>query len=250
MKRKIFLFIILILLFIFGVLIYDFSDEMDKKLTDQKWYSINDNEIYELSLSNNKFTLTDELGNNANEYESCNNYQYNSNVSMIKLNCNGSNKKIYITSYNNKLVLNDDNQERIFYSSKEIALIENFKEENNLSDQEYDELLSLNFKDDLFISYQRFLDLYKGKNSVYIGIITNNINYDNVYNYQVLNNLINSSSKDFYLINVDSLNESELLKLNKITNEDNYSNKVNIYEVKKLSELNLRLTFNNLPKKN
>jgi len=232
MKKKLFLIIVLILLFVFGVLIYDFSDEMDVLLTGHKWYLDNNDEIYVLSLKNNKFTYVKEDGNKISEYQSCETYHYNSNVSMIKLNCDASNKKIYIVSYDNKkLVLNYDGEEKTFYSSKEIALIENFKQENNLTDSEYDKLLSIDFNDDLLINYKKLLELYKGKTTVYVGIITYNINYENVYNYQVLNNLINNSSKDFYLINVDKLSESEKIKLDKLTKISDYNNKIYVYEV-------------------
>ena len=233
MKNKLFLFIILIVLFVFGILIYDFSDEMDNNLVNNKWYFDNNNEIYILSLKNNTFDFTNEAGEKVGEYQKCSAYQYNSNVSMLKLKCEGLSKKIYISSFNEeKLVLTENGEEKTFYSSKELALIEQFKLVNNLTDSDYNDLLSVNFNNELFITYKEFLSLYKGKSTVYIGLITNNINYENVYNYQVLNNLIDNSSKKFYLINVDNLTESELSKLNKLTNLDNYEDKLYIYEVR------------------
>ena len=223
-------------LFVFGILIYDFSDDMDSVLTNNTWYSYDNNEIYLLSLKNNKFVFTDADGKKVSDYENCNSFQYNGNVSMIKFKCNGISKKIYISNYDNeKLVLNHNGEEKVFYSSKELASVENFKMINDLSDSEYDNLLSINFNEELFINYNQFLKLYKSKNTVYVGLITNNINYENVYNYQVLNNLIDNSSKKFYLINVDNLSESEISKLNKITKIDNYENKLYIYELKNKS---------------
>ena len=144
MKNKLFLFIILIVLFVFGILIYDFSDEIDSKLTSGKWYIDNNNQINILSLKGNKFKYTNEDGKEISEYSNCNTYQYNSNVSMIKFKCNGVSKKIYISNYDdNSLVLTENGEERKFYASKELALIENFKIVNNLSDNDYNRLLSI-----------------------------------------------------------------------------------------------------------
>ncbi len=236
MKNKIFLFIVFMVLFVFGILIYDFSDEMDKVLTGNTWYLYDNNNMYLLNLKNNRFNFTIENGEKVKEYENCNSFQYNENVSMIKFKCNGEIKKMYISSYDeDTLVLNDNGEEKKFYSSKELALVENFKQVNELTDSEYNNLLSINFNDELFINYKEFLKLYKGKSTVYVGLITNNINYENVYNYQVLNNLIDNSSKKFYLINIDNLSKSEVAKLNRITKIDNYENKLYIYEVKNKS---------------
>ena len=234
MKKSLFLAGILILLFVFGILMYDFSDELDTILINNKWYVNNEAEIYTLSLKNNKFDLIDEKNESVKEYKNCTSYQYNSNVSMIKLKCDGIIKKIYISSYDNdKLVLNENGIDKYYYSNKEIALIDQFKEINGLSDSDYNNLISINFNDNLFINYKKFNSLLKSKNKVYVGIVTNNINYENVYNYQVLNNLINNSSKNFYLLSIDKLSEEELDKLNKETKQINYEDKIYVYEVSK-----------------
>ncbi len=232
MKKKVFLFIVLIVLFVFGILIYDFSDELDEKLVKNIWYIEENNNIYILRFKDNKLKLTSENGTESEDYKDCTTFQYNKNVSMLKLKCNNESKKIFIKSYDEqKLTINEDGIDKKFYSSKELALIENFKEENNLSDSDYNNLISINFNDDLFIDYKTFLSLLKGKSKVYIGIISNNISYENAYNYQALNNLIKNSSKKFYLLNINDLNDNDLSKLNKETNIINYDNKLYIYEV-------------------
>lgn len=245
MKKKVFLVIILIILFVFGILIYDFSDEMDSVLTNNKWYLSNNNEVHVLSLKNNQFLYTKEDGSYTNEYKKCTTFQYNSNISMIKLKCHDTSKKIYISNYDdNKLVLNEDGEEKTFYSSKELALVEKFKQDNNLSDKEYDKLLSINFKDDLFISYKKLMSLYKNKKSFYIGFVSNKISYENVYNYQVLNKLINNSSKKFYLIDYTELTEDELNKLTKLFNYK--EDEIDIYDVKKKKiKIKLKIDINN-----
>ena len=234
MKKKLFIAGILIVLFIFGILIYDFSDDIDPLLLDNTWYINNNKEIYTLSLKNNKFSLVNENNELVSEYKNCTSYQYNSNVSMIKLKCDGLSKKIYISEYDKeKLVLNENGVDRNYYSNKEIALIEKFKEVNELSDNDYNNLISINFNEDLFIGYKVFNSLLKSKDKVYVGLISNNINYENVYNYQVLNNLITNSTKKFYLLSIDKLNQEELDKLNKQTKVNNYEDKIYVYEVSK-----------------
>jgi hypothetical protein len=231
MKKNIFLTIILIILFTFGIFIYDFSDEMDILITNHSWYLTENNNTYELSFNNNKLTYLDEE-TEVSEYQQCENYHYNRNVNVIKLKCKGTTKKIYISSYDNdKLTLTIDGAEKTFYATSELAQIENFKQENNLTDSQYDELLSINFNESLFISYQEFKKLTKEKTKFYLGLVQNNIDFTNVYNYQVLNNLINNSSKDFYLINLDSLSESELNKLKKLIDIEDSESTINIYQV-------------------
>ena len=232
MKNMLFLFIVLIVLFVFGILIYDFSDEVDEVLLKNKWYLDSNNEIYVLSFKDNKFELVTEDGKEVVEYKNCNSYQFNKNVSMLKLKCDKESKKIFIKEYDDKkLVLNENNTDKYFYSSKELALIENFKEVNDLSDSDYNSLISINFNNDLFINYKTFQSLLKSKNKVYVGIISNDVNYENVYNYQVLNNLINNSTKRFYLLKINDLSENELTKLNKYTKVENYDDKLYVYEV-------------------
>ena len=231
MKKKLFLLIVLIVLFVFGVLIYDFSDEVDEVLLKNKWYFDSNNEIYILSFKDNKLEFVTEDGKKYEDYNNCT-YQFNKNVSMLKLKCDKGSKKLFIKEYDDKkLVLNEDNIDKYFYSSRELALIENFKKTNNLTDNDYNSLISINFEDDLFINYKVFHDLLKSKIKVYVGIISNNISYENVYNYQVLNNLINNSSKKFYLLNVNDLTEEEITKLKKYIKQDSYDNKLYVYEV-------------------
>ena len=233
MKRNIFLMITLIILFVFGVLIYDFSDEMDAPLANNTWYTLNNNEINILSFKDNRFTYENEKGEALKDYKTCKTYHFNKNVNVVKLNCEKEIKKLFISSYNNEeLSLTEEGEEKSFYSSKEIAFIENFKQENDLTDKEYNELISINFNEELFISYSKFNELYKSKNISYIAIINNdNITYKNVYNFKVLNNLINNSTKDFYLININDLSEKEIKKLNNLTRNTNYDNKIYVYEI-------------------
>ena len=105
MRNKLFLIIILVVLFVFGVLIYDFSDEMDDTILNNNWYINEDGRLYILSLSKNKFNYLDDNNQKIEEYSTCGNYQYNSNISMLKLKCKNEVKKIYVSSFNdNELV--------------------------------------------------------------------------------------------------------------------------------------------------
>ena len=233
MKKKLFLSLVLIILFVFGILIYDFSDEMDTLLTSHKWYINENNQINELEFKDRILAYTSSEGNVLDDYKDCSSYKYNNSVNVIKLSCKGTNKKIYISSYDDeRLILSENGNEKIFYSNKDSALIEKFKSDNELSDNEYNKLLSINFNDELFINYKDLKNILKSKMNIYIGVVDNNITFENVYNYQVLNNLINNSSKDFYLININSLTEEELNKVSSITGVDNFNDKVYVFEVK------------------
>lgn len=236
MKKRVFITIIMVILFVFGILIYDFSDEMSEELVSHNWYMTNNGEIYVLSLKHNIFKLTNEDSQKIDLYRTCTSFQYNSNVSMIKLKCAEGSKKLYITNNDdNKLILNDEGEEYTFYNTKEVALIEEFKSTNELSNEDYDKLLAISFNDDLFITYSKFMSLYKAKKATYVGFVNSNINYQNVYKYVVLNNLITNSSKKFYLINVDNLTKEELKKINKLTKVEDYTDKIYVFELKKKS---------------
>ena len=72
MKRNLILMGILGLLFMGGVFIYDFSDEMDEKLTSHKWYIVENNKTYVMSFKDNYFAYTDINGKVIDEWVSTN----------------------------------------------------------------------------------------------------------------------------------------------------------------------------------
>ena len=88
-----------------------------------------------------------------------------------------------------------------------MALEHNFMDENNLSENEYLELLNLKFDEDYYMTYKEFNSLYKSKNTKNIVVVSNDRNYKNILNYKYLENHL---TDNYALINKDDLTEKEL----------------------------------------
>lgn len=230
MKKNIILISLLILLFVFGLLIYDFSDNLDKEITNKNWFLVEDNDLYEMSFKDNNFVY---LKNNKKivDFEDCKNYHFNNSTNVVKLGCN--NKKAYIASFNeNTLTMTIDNKESTYYSSEDLAYEENFKKQNELTDDEYKSLVAIDLSEYSSISMKELNSIYKGKKNVNIALVNETINYNNVFNMNVLTTMIKKSEQKYQLLFIDKLNETNLEKLNSYTKQKEYnSNEILIYEV-------------------
>lgn len=230
MKKNIILISLLILLFVFGLLIYDFSDNLDKEITNKNWFLVEDNDLYEISFKDNNFVY---LKNNKKivDFEDCKNYHFNNSTNVVKLGC--SNKKAYIASFNeNTLTMTIDNKESTYYSSEDLAYEENFKKQNELTDEEYKSLVAIDLSEYSSISMKELNSIYKGKKNVNIALVNETINYNNVFNMNVLITMIKKSEQKYHLLFLDKLNEANLEKLNSYTKQKEYnSNEILIYEV-------------------
>lgn len=230
MKKNIILISLLILLFVFGLLIYDFSDNLDKEITNKNWFLVEDNDLYEISFKDNNFVY---LKNNKKivDFEDCKNYHFNNSTNVVKLGC--SNKKAYIASFNeNTLTMTIDNKESTYYSSEDLAYEENFKKQNELTDDEYKSLVAIDLSEYSSISMKELNSIYKGKKNVNIALVNETINYNNVFNMNVLTTMIKKSEQKYQLLFIDKLNETNLEKLNSYTKQKEYnSNEILIYEV-------------------
>ncbi len=230
MKKNIILISLLILLFVFGLLIYDFSDNLDKEITNKNWFLVEDNDLYEISFKDNNFVY---LKNNKKivDFEDCKNYHFNNSTNVVKLGCN--NKKAYIASFNeNTLTMTIDNKENTYYSSEDLAYEENFKKQNELTDDEYKSLVAIDLSEYSSISMKELNSIYKGKKNVNIALVNETINYNNVFNMNVLTTMIKKSEQKYQLLFIDKLNETNLEKLNSYTKLKEYnSNEILIYEV-------------------
>ncbi len=230
MKKNIILISLLILLFVFGLLIYDFSDNLDKEITNKNWFLVEDNDLYEISFKDNNFVY---LKNNKKivDFEDCKNYHFNNSTNVVKLGCN--NKKAYIASFNeNTLTMTIDNKESTYYSSEDLAYEENFKKQNELTDDEYKSLVAIDLSEYSSISMKELNSIYKGKKNVNIALVNETINYNNVFNMNVLTTMIKKSEQKYQLLFIDKLNETNLEKLNSYTKLKEYnSNEILIYEV-------------------
>lgn len=246
MKKILIVLGILVFFFIGGILIYDFSDEMDYKLTSHSWYTLNEGNINILSFNNNVFSYVDNNNESIKEYSECTTYKYNSSSNVVKLDCDIDNDKIYIATYNdNELVLTMDGVERKLFSSESLAFINSFKLENNLTDEEYNNLFNINIDEDKVINIDKLNNLISSNKTNYVAIIRSEYNYNNILNYYGLSKIINDN---YYFINIDNLNVKDLNKLNKKTKLNEYDNNIiYIYKVgNKKIELKESIKINNI----
>ncbi|MDD4795992.1 MAG: hypothetical protein PHG03_05520, partial [Bacilli bacterium] len=144
MKQNIIMIILLVALFIFGLLIYDFSDELNPSITDHDWYSIED-EMTVISFKDRKFSyFYASTGEAVSLYELCINYRFNKSINVIKLNCNLRQNKLYITkTTDEELILTIDGEEKTFYASEVLAKEAKFMESNKLSKSEFNDLMNI-----------------------------------------------------------------------------------------------------------
>lgn len=230
MKKNIILISLLILLFVFGLLIYDFSDNLNKEIINKNWFLVDHNDLYEISFKDNNFVY---LKNNKKivDFEDCKNYHFNNSTNVVKLGC--SNKKAYIASFDeNTLTMTIDNKENTYYSSKDLAYEENFKKQNELTDDEYKSLIAIDLSEYSSITMKELNSIYKGKKKVYIALVKETINYNNAFNMNVLTAMIKNSTQEYQLLFIDKLNETNLEKLNSYTKQKEYNdNEILVYEV-------------------
>lgn len=229
MKRNIILVGILGLLFMGGVFIYDFSDTMDEKLTNHKWYIVENNKTYVMSFKDNQFAYTDINGKVIDEYKDCDIYHYNSNTNVVKLSCNIEKNKLYIATYDDeKLVLTINGSEKSYFSTEELATIDNFKSSNKLSEAEYANLMNIKFDEKLYTSVSKVKNLIKSSNSSYLVFIDTNINTNNAFSYAKLKEYLDNSKKTYHLIELAALDKDEIETLSKKFNISEVTNG-NIY---------------------
>lgn len=239
MKQNIIMIGILIALFVFGLLIYDFSDELDKKITNHKWYLYENNTVDVMSFTNNEFSYYNlDSKKTLNDYRDCVTYRYNKSIKVIKLNCSILGNKIYIESFNDEtLKITVEGKEKILYSTKEKALIESFKEKHNLTEEEYQKLVNVDFNKYNYLMVDEIISLYKGKTIKKIALINTNVTYLNALSFQKLDEYLKSNEVSF--LNVDNLTEEEATKLSNISElfskqpKDYIKSEINIYEIGK-----------------
>lgn len=230
MKKNIILLALLVILFVFGLLIYDFSDKLDENIVNNNWYAIDGEDIYQITFKDNDFKY---LKNNVEmvEFENCHNYHFNSSSNVVKLGC--GNKKAYIASFSkDELTLTIDKKENTYYPALNIAYEENFKKINKLTEDEYSSLLAADLSEYTSISMKKFTSIYKGKKKEYIALVNGEVNYENAFNVAALSSILEKTGDKYKLLYLDKLTDDELSKLNSYTKKTEYSNdELLIYEV-------------------
>lgn len=237
MKQNIIMIIILISLFFFGLLIYDFSDELDTSVSEHKWYRIEENKPTVIDLSNREFSYYyQETGEPVGDYQLCTGFRFNRSINVIKLNHSFKQRKIYIVNKDEKeLNLTIEGKEKIFYATEELAVHGDFIANNNLTKDQFAELMNIDLEKFDFTTVNDILKLYKNKNTGLIALVSSEKSIQNALNVKALFNFNTHSS--LAVLNLDNILTKDLAKLNKLTKdipekeEEINKNKISIYKV-------------------
>lgn len=239
MKQNIILIVILIGLFIFGLLIYDFSDALDDVLYDNSWYIYEDGNLNRMDFKDNEFSYVDvDSGKTLDNYKSCHTFRYNRSINVIKLNCNISENKIYVSSFSkDSLVMQVNGVEKTYYASESDANKYEFIKNNGLTKKEYDKLIDIDFTKYSSIIPAEFDTLLNSKETNYVAVVNNNINYLNVSNYVALDKFVTDAKKNVLLLNVSNITKEDAKNLHSKSEyfstdvKEYITNEINIYLV-------------------
>lgn len=235
MKRYIVMFTVLITLFFLGLLIYDFSDEIDKSVSNYTWYKIENEEMTELSFNNNKIKYVySETKEVYDDYDSCDNFKYNSGIRLIKASCLDKRSNIYFTDINDDyIVISIDGKEKTFYKTKDKALEADFMFTNKVDKDEFEKILDINYNDFYLINEKELKTLYDNK-TFKLAIINKDSNLKNALNLKHLSKKI--LKEDIKVILIEDIEDLE--SLNKHMSffpkniEDFNKEEIDIFEVK------------------
>lgn len=236
MKKNFILLTFLASLFIVGLMIYDFSDEIDKDITNKTWYGINDNKITTLNLANNKINYLYESNESVEGFNNCSSLHYNNNDKVTKFNCNGKTYKIVFAYYDDSTLSIKLNENiYTFYNLKKSAEIANMLKENNLEENQYQELLSMNLEDYQYTSVNLIKKYYNSKKDYLVAFINSDVNINNVLNIEAFNKLLTTTDKDVKVLDIKNLSNQSINILNDISavfNQENYQDSIiNIYKI-------------------
>lgn len=255
MKQNIILIVILIGLFVFGLLIYDFSDALDDVLYDSSWYIYEDGNLNKMDFKDNEFSYVNvDSGKVIDNYKSCHTFRYNRSINVIKLNCNISENKIYVSNFDSdSLVLQVNGIEKIYYSSEQEANKFEFIKNNGLTKAEYDKLIDIDFTKYSSIIPAEFDTLLNSKETNYVAVVNSNVNYSNISNYVALDKFINEVKKNVLLLNVSNITKEDAKNLHNKSNlfstdvTEYITSEINIYLIgNKKIKFVTKLDFNDL----
>lgn len=239
MKQTIIMIGILVALFLFGLLIYDFSDELESSTVFHDWYALDDSRMTVLSFKDNKFSYyIKENNEKINEYQSCTDFRYNRSINVIKLKCDAKGNKLYISQItDNELILTIAGEEKIFYASEQLVAEAEFIKDNNITKKEFADLMNIDFSVFTMSNDSEIINLYKSKETKLIAFISENNTIQNALNIKALYNLSVNSNKPLVVIDYQKLEQSELTKLTKYNKKlpkkigDFDENKISLYLV-------------------
>ena len=239
MKQNIILIVILIGLFVFGLLIYDFSDALDDVLYDSSWYIYEDGKLNKMDFKDNEFSYVNvDSGKVLDNYKSCHTFRYNRSINVIKLNCNINENKIYVSNFDkNSLVMQINGTEKTYYSSKEEANKFEFIKNNGLTKEEYDKLVDIDFTKYSSIIPAEFDTLLNSKETNNVAVVNSNVNYANISNYVALDKFISEAKKNVLLLNVSNITKEDAKNLHSKSDyfsadvSEYITNEINVYMI-------------------
>jgi transcriptional regulator with XRE-family HTH domain len=207
---------ILVVLFIFGLLIYDFSDELGKEIANYDWYKVQESGMTVLSFRDHKFSyIYEETGRSFGPYANCRTFKYNHSIQVLRLDCSVRGNKLFITPVeDDRLVITVDNVEKTFFKNREDAINARFMEDNDLTQLELEDLLDYNLADFNRVSINEVSDLQRGRSSEYVAIIKDFENLRTALNVKTLSLLENEVERNLSLIIVNDKPANDIDRLN------------------------------------
>jgi len=221
MKQNIIMIMILISLFFFGLLIYDFSDELDSSITKSHWYTILDGELTRMNLANNQFSfIYTETKEKVSAYKICSSFRYNRNINVIRLNCNVKANKIHLSNINdNSIVMTINGKEIEFFNQQAEAWNADFRNNNNLTIEEFNDLISFDFNKYTEVNLSDIQAITRSSDARYLAFVNSSQTLKNALNLEALRNYANKSSIPVVVIIIDYLRNDDLKALRKLNKD-------------------------------
>lgn len=237
MKKNLIMLTLLASLFFIGLLIYDFSDEIDKDITNKVWYGINNNQITILKLDNNKISyIYDENEEFVEGFENCSSLHYNHNHNKTKFNCAGKSNNMSFAYYDDSILNLTLNKGFLtFYASKKEAEVACVFKASNITDNQYQDLLSIKLDDYKYLKFSEINKYYNSKKDYFVAFLNSDVNLDNILNLEAFNKLLTNNNLDIQVLDINNIsikNIESLRNLSNLFNEDIFNKKgINIYKI-------------------
>ena len=218
----IFISIILIIIVCFFYFKKFNSFELDSNLIEKKWYHYdNQTGYYDIFYIDNN-SLKYDTSNK--KYESCTSYNFNKSNNELKLNCG---KKIVFSSIeDNKLILNIDSKNVVFFDDVDSTLNYEFEVYFKKSIVEYKKEKKV-INDYIKIDYKRFVELFNANEFSYVVFFDNKCSsVDCVLSLNTIEKWI-AKNNNVYYVAIDDFSEKEMESINKLNN--NFSLDKNYY---------------------
>jgi len=220
MKQNIIMIAILVALFFFGLLIYDFSDELDKSISSRSWYAVMEGELARVSFSNHNFVFVNpETDERIPHFSDCVTYRFNRNINVIRLNCNVKGNKIHLSNItDDSITLTLDGDEVDFFILEEEAWNADFRNRNNLTLEEFNSIISFDFNKYTEVRASDVEAITRGDDR-YVAFVNNSQTFKNALNVEALRNFANNSSIPVVVIIIDDLTNEDLARLRRLNRE-------------------------------